>query len=159
MNVTTLEMEPPKTIIAKSSWPKKKLADVHVEAALLCEFGCQYCSSNAGLHLRFRKQTIGRVVQDATGKAFDPHHADDLAITFGKVVQALDEELTGKQVKPGAEKTLVYSQLTDGFSPMLVKTGVARQILELLLEKTQYRIRVVDEVRSRWKAGMGQVLR
>jgi DNA repair photolyase len=95
--------------------------------------------------LRFQKRTIKEAVFRVTNKDFNPHDAGDLAIAYENVVEALDDELTRKGVRPGAGKTLVYSQLTDGFSPVLLNTGTARQILELLVEKTQYRIRVLTK--------------
>ena len=145
MKTTVVEIEHRKKIIAKSSWTKKELADDHIEALLFCEFGCRYCSSNSGLHLRFWKDTIERAVKTTTGQEFDSHNAGHMAIAYREIVDALDEELSRTGRKPGTGKTLVYSQLTDGFSPVLLKTGTARRILELLIEKTQYRIRVLTK--------------
>jgi DNA repair photolyase len=145
MKSSVVEFETNKSIIAKSTWTKKLLADRHLEALLFCQYGCTYCSSNAGLHLRFKKKSIEKAVQKATGEAFDPHNAGHLVIAYSEIVKALDEELSRKRRKPGAGKTLVYSQLTDGFSPVLLTTGTARQILELLIEKTEYQIRVLTK--------------
>lgn len=132
------------SIIAKSSWTKKKLADVHVEALLLCQYKCKYCSSNAGRHLKTRPD-IAESVQQATGRHFNPHDAEDVVITFQGIVEALEKELSDKRQKPGAGETLVYSQLTDGFSPVVVQDGTTRRILELLIEKTDYRIRILTK--------------
>lgn len=145
MKSTVVEIAPGQNVIAKSSWTKKKLADAHVEAVLFCEFGCRYCSSNAGLHLRFKKNSIEDAVTSQAGQSFDPHDAGDVVITYPGIAQKLDEELSRRKCKPGVGQTLVYSQLTDGFSPQLVQTGTARQILELLLAKTEYRIRVLTK--------------
>jgi len=45
------------------------------------------------------------------------------------------------------EKTdvLVFSPLTDAFSPNLVKNGTTRQVLEILLEKTAFTIRIITK--------------
>ena len=83
--------------------------------------------------------------RDATGEDFDPHNAGHIVIAYRQVVEALGKELGKTKRKPGAGKTLVYSQLTDGFSPVLLGTGTARQILELLIEKTNYRIRILTK--------------
>lgn len=145
MKTTVVEIEHRKNIIAKSSWTKKELADDHLEALLFCEFGCSYCSSNAGLHIRFWKDTIGKAVKQVTGQEFDSHNAGHMVIAYREIADALDEELSRKRRKPGVGKTLVFSELTDGFSPVLLKTGATHRILELLIEKTQYRIRVLTK--------------
>ena len=145
MKSQVCEVEPGKNIIVKSSWGKKKLADYHLDALKFCEFGCSYCSSNAGLHLQFKKRTLNEAVAEATGQPFDPHNARDLVITYKELVEALQNELSSHRRMHGAGQTLVYSQLTDGFSPVLLKTGTARRILELLITKTKYRIRVLTK--------------
>ncbi len=145
MKSTLIEMPPRKTIIAKSSWTKKELADVHLEALLFCEYGCTYCSSNAGLHLRFQKNSINAAVADQTNESFNPHDAAQIVIAYSEFLEALDDQLSRKRRKPGAGKTLVYSQLTDGFSPVLLRTGTCRKVLDLLLEKTEYRIRILTK--------------
>ncbi|NQV27567.1 MAG: hypothetical protein HQ518_24725 [Rhodopirellula sp.] len=145
MKSTVVEISPGQNIIAKQSWTKKNLADAHVESVLFCEFGCRYCSSNAGLHLRFKKKSIEDAVTSQAGQSFDPHDAGDVVITYPGIAQKLNEELSRRKCKPGVGQTLVYSQLTDGFSPQLLQTGTARQILELLLTKTEYRIRVITK--------------
>lgn len=145
MQSTIIKTKTRKHIIAKSAWPKKKLADVHLEALMFCEFGCRYCSSNAGLHLTFLKRSLNATVEEVTGQQFDPHDAGNVAIAYDGIVEALDQELSQKRKKPGVGKTLVYSQLTDGFSPVLLKTETARKILDLLIEKTAYRIRILTK--------------
>lgn len=145
MKSQVIEVNHRERIIASSSWPKKKLADVHVEALLFCQFGCRYCSSNSGMYLRFLDRSIRETVEEVIGVRFDPQNAAHLVIAYREVVETLRAELDAKQKKPGAGKTLVYSQLTDGFSPVLLKTGTTRQVLELLIEKTDYRIRVLTK--------------
>lgn len=133
-----------KQIIAKSDWKKKKLADVHVEGDVQCQFNCRYCSSNAGLHLRFDRK-LKEQVQAETGAEFDPHHADNLRIKYADVVGALEKELDATHKRKGAGQTLVYSQLTDGFAPDLLKDGTTRKILDLIIEKTAYRVRILTK--------------
>lgn len=144
MQSKIVEVPHQKQIIAPSKWPVKKLADVHVEALQYCEFGCRYCSSNAGMHLRMRKQSLEQAVREQTGDGFNPH-ASNVAIRFKRVVDALRSELNTHQSKPGRGKTLVYSQLTDGFSPIVERDGTAREILDLLIDKTDYRIRILTK--------------
>jgi DNA repair photolyase len=134
-------------IIAPSTWKKKELADAHLDALLYCEFKCTYCSSNSGRHLKTLSHSIAEAVQEVTGRPFNPHDADDITIAYQGLVEAFETELTGKHKKPGAGKTLVYSQLTDGFSPVLLQTGTAERLLKLLMEKTAYRIRILTKNR------------
>ncbi len=134
-----------KRIIAPSSWGTKELADAHVEAIMHCEFNCSYCSSNAAAHIRWARTRINKAVLAQAGSRFDPHRSDGLVVGFEDVVGALEEELSVTRQKPGHGKTLVYSQLTDGFSPVAVRAGTTRRILDLLIEKTEYRIRILTK--------------
>ena len=88
---------------------------------------------------------IRETIEKTIGRPFDPHNAAQVVIAYREIVRALDVELSHHREKPGAGKTLVYSQLTDGFSPVLRMTGTTRLILELLIEKTDYRIRILTK--------------
>ncbi len=146
MKMNVVEASPRVKIVAPSpGFQKKGLADVHLEAMLFCQYGCAYCSSNAGPALRFRNKSNQKLIRQELGRDWNPHDARDIAIAYEGLVARLDEELSARVRKPGKGKTLVYSQLTDGFSPVLVSTGTTRQVLELLIEKTDYRIRVLTK--------------
>jgi DNA repair photolyase len=45
----------------------------------------------------------------------------------------------------GAGHTLVFSMLTDAFSPMALKDGVTEAALRMVLERTRFRIRVLTK--------------
>lgn len=45
----------------------------------------------------------------------------------------------------GARKTLVFSMLTDGFSPRALASGFTKRALELLVERTALRIRILTK--------------
>ena len=108
MKPTIVRAENPKSIIQPSSWGKKKLADVHLDAMLYCEFRCAYCSSDAGMHLKMRKRSNDQIVRDAAGRSFDPHADKDVTITYGDdFVQVLEAELDAKRRRPRHGKTLV----------------------------------------------------
>lgn len=145
MKSIRVELPPLKKIIQPANWDKKRLADAKLDALLYCEFGCPYCSSNSGMHLRMKKHTIQSAVSEITDSIFNPHDAGNVVIAYKNLLSALDRELDSYADKPGNGETLVYSKLTDGFSPVLLMTGTARSILEKLIEKTKYRIRVLTK--------------
>ena len=145
MTVKNVGTPAPKSVIAKSTWPKKELADAHLEAMLFCGFGCIYCSSNKGARLRFLKRLIREQISKLLGKPFKPMDGTDVGVFYENIAQHLETELRGLKRRPGLGQTLVYSQLTDGFSPVLLRRGTPRRILELLLEHTDYRIRILTK--------------
>lgn len=124
---------------------KKLLSDLHIELAALCEFGCSYCSSNTGYYLRVNAQAFAKETAKQTGAAFDPRSDHDLFLTYADLVGDLDRELDGKPASFGAGKTLMVSQLTDPFSPELVKLGITIVALERLLRRTAFRLRILTK--------------
>ncbi|MCA9032631.1 MAG: hypothetical protein KDA66_17570, partial [Planctomycetaceae bacterium] len=106
---------------------------------------CAYCSSNAASHMRFSRTKINQAAVDQCGSRFDPHRSEGLVIGFEDVVDALKTELHDHHHKPGKGMTVVYSQLTDGFSPTIVKDRTTRRILDILIDRTEYRIRVLTK--------------
>lgn len=144
MGTTFIEVPARKKAIQPSNWKKKELADAHVGPLHFCQFGCTYCSSNAGLGLRFTKRTTNAAVRNATGRGFD-YDATEITLAYANYVELLDAELSACKRKPGRGQTIVYSQLTDGFSPVIVRDGTARKVLDLLIEKSEYRIRVLTK--------------
>lgn len=124
---------------------KKLLCDHKLDILALCGFGCRYCSSNLGNYLRIQKKKFAKLTEEQLGRRTYP--ADDPSLTFEwrDVIEKLTAELSTKAPSFGAGKTLVFSMLTDGFSPNLVKAGVTRRALELVLAKTSFRIRVLTK--------------
>lgn len=57
----------------------------------------------------------------------------------------LRAQLSKKPKEWGAGKTLVFSMLTDGFSPHLIKDGTTETSLRLVLDRTSFRIRVLTK--------------
>ena len=146
METKIVEAAARKQIIAPSpGFKKKKLAEFHVEALLFCQYSCVYCSSNAGMALKNRKRSNSELVRARLGREWNPHDASDIAIAYKNFVEELDSQLDRMKKKPGHGKTLVFSMLTDGFSPLLVNTGTTKKVLDLLLAKTDYRIRILTK--------------
>lgn len=137
---------PLKSVINESpGFSKKQLADHKLDILALCEFGCRYCSSNMGNYLRINQQPFAEATEEQLGVRLLP--ADEPALTFHypDVIGQLGRFLATKKKSWGRGKTLVFSMLTDGFSPSLVGNGITRQALEQVLAKTSFRIRVLTK--------------
>lgn len=134
------------TLIKKCpGFAKKGLADHKIDLLALCQFGCRYCSSNTGNYLRIYRSRFAALTEAQLGERRLP--ADDPSLTFAytNVVEQLARELHGKFRGWGDGNTLMFSMLTDGFSPHLVNEGITRAALDLLAEKTAFRIRVLTK--------------
>ena len=146
MKPKIVEMESTKVLIHESpGFAKKKLADYHIELLGLCQFGCAYCSSNSGNYLRINREKFAKETEDQLGERVLPAEDPALMFFWPKAIETLERQLAGKEKRWGAGKTLVFSQLTDGFSPKLVAEGITRRALDLLLEKTSFRIRILTK--------------
>ena len=124
---------------------KKGLADYKLDAAALCEFGCVYCSSNSGYYLRRNREPFAKLTEAQTGERTYPADDPALMLVWTDVEKQLEAELASKPKAYGAGKTLVFSMLTDGFSPTLVGKGVTERVLAMLVEGTGFRIRVLTK--------------
>jgi DNA repair photolyase len=124
---------------------KKGLADYKLDLMALCGFGCAYCSSNEGNYLRIRREEFATLTEQQIGKRVYP--ADDPSLTFlwPDVLDKLAAQLANKPKSWGAGKTLVVSMLTDAFSPLTVANGTTRTALDMVLDKTSFRIRILTK--------------
>ncbi len=125
---------------------KKHLSDFKIDLLALCEFGCRYCSSNTGNYLRINRPRFADLTRAQLGERILP--SEDPKLRFaceGDVSAQLDRELSARSKSWGTGKTLVFSMLTDGFSPWLVSEGFTRAALDLLVERTSFRIRVLTK--------------
>ncbi|MCP5008122.1 MAG: hypothetical protein GY941_29920, partial [Planctomycetes bacterium] len=68
-----------------------------------------------------------------------------LMFVWPDVLHNLSRQLGQHRPTWGQGQTLVFSMLTDGFSPYLVKNGLTEQALNRVLEKTKFRIRVLTK--------------
>jgi len=124
---------------------KKRLSTFKLDILGLCGFGCRYCSSNTGNYLRINRKRFANLTEEQLGERVYP--IDDPALTFvwRDVLAKLEAQLRRKPRSWGQGETLVFSMLTDGFSPSLVADGTTRRALELVLERTSFRIRVLTK--------------
>ena len=124
---------------------KKRLSTYKLDAMALCGFGCRYCSSNAGNYLRINRRPFAEETERQLGQRLLPADEPSLTFEWPDVVESLQRQLERRRQTWGRGETLVFSMLTDGFSPRLVKAGTTRQILEMVLEQTSFRIRVLTK--------------
>ena len=126
---------------------KKGLADDKLDLAALCGFGCAYCSSNHGYAMRTHREEYADAAEQQLGERLTPTDAPDLMYVWPKILEHLEAQLNKRRKAHawGRGRTLVFSMLTDGFSPYLVKHGITERALRLVLERTSFRIRVLTK--------------
>lgn len=124
---------------------KKKLSDYALDLRGLCDYGCRYCSSNLGNYLRFHQAEFLELTIDQLGEGKLPAHDPELSFRWPDVLAKLEATLDGKRLGWGEGRTVVFSMLTDGFSPSMVADGTTRKALELVIARTGMRIRVLTK--------------
>ncbi len=135
-----------RTPITRSpGFEKKCLAEYKLDLLALCGFGCRYCSSNRGNYLRINRTRLVEMTEEQLGTQLLPEQDPDLTILWPDVLERLRVQLDSKKPSWGHGKTLVFSMLTDGFSPLLVQDGTTEKALRLVLERTSFRIRVLTK--------------
>ena len=146
MKPTIVEIPSIKDPIKKSpGFHKKELADYKLDIMGLCQFGCAYCSSNAGNYLRINRDKFAALTEAQTGEALLPATSPSLTFKWPDFEERLDAQLATKTKTWGAGLTLVFSQLTDAFSPWAVAEGLTRRTLDKVLDRTSFRIRVLTK--------------
>jgi DNA repair photolyase len=135
-----------KVPIARSpGFEKKQLSEYKLDAMGLCQYGCRYCSSNSGNYLRINRERLAELTEEQLGERYYPSDEPRLTFEWTDIIERLEQQLAPKTSTWGTGQTLVYSMLTDGFSPMLVGSGSTKRILELVLNRTGFRIRVLTK--------------
>jgi len=134
-----------KQITASPGFVKKQLSDYKLDIIGLCGFGCKYCFANWGNYLRIKREDFADLTEEQLGERIYPDEDPALTFEYTDIVDKLESELSKKKKSWGEGKTLVFSMLTDGFSPNLLKEGITRQILALVIEKTSFRIRILTK--------------
>jgi len=135
-----------KTPIAESpGFAKKLLSDFKLDILGLCGYGCRYCSSNWGNYLRIHRKPFAEEAERQLGVREYPDTDPSLTILWDDIYESIERQLVRKPRIWGQGKTLVFSMLTDGFSPLLVDTGLTERILNLVLDRTSFRIRVLTK--------------
>lgn len=135
-----------KNPITKSpGFVKKKLSEYKLDVMALCGFGCHYCSSNTGNYLRINRRPFAAAAEEQLGAAAYPTAHPELAMIWPDVLDRMQAQLDRKRPGFGRGKTLVFSMLTDGFSPVNVTSGVTEAALRMVLDQTEFRVRVLTK--------------
>ena len=135
-----------KTLIKESpGFHKKDLSDYKLDLLALCEFGCRYCSSNTGNYLRIYRSKFAKLTEEQLGERVLPSEDPALMFVYTDVLGQLRRELDEHGPTWGSGRTLMFSMLTDGFSPYLVEQGITRAALELIMAKTKFRVRILTK--------------
>lgn len=136
----------PKTLIKKTAWSKKGLATYKIDLVGLCEFGCTYCSSNTNTwHRIVGPQVHAPLIEEKYGEGVDRFNTPSLTYHYDDVIGQLTRELSAKSKSWGRGKTLSFGNLTDNFSPSLVKDGITEEALRLIIKHTSFRIRILTK--------------
>lgn len=145
MKSKTVYVEAPKKLVQPSpGFEKKLLSEYHLDMMLKCQFECGYCSTDHYLR-RFRGGVIAEATLAQLGQAMSPGKDEGFNVQYKNLVPKLRAQLNYRGKSFGYGKTLVFSMLTDGFSPFLVQQGDTKEVLEMLVDKTSFRIRVLTK--------------
>ena len=124
---------------------KKELSTCKLDILALCGYGCRYCSSNNGTYLRTKRTEFRNLTGQQTGKRSLPSEDPSLMFIYPKILENLRIQLDKKNPDWGTGETLVFSMLTDGFSPLMVDRGVTEAALQMVLDRTSFRIRILTK--------------
>lgn len=155
-----------KAPIARSpGFEKKQLSDSKLDICALCGFGCRYCSSNHGNYLRIRGREFAALAEQQLGETGSPTTDPSMMFVWPDVLDRLVQQLDVHDAAWGQGKTLVFSMLTDGFSPVFLseqlpdpgvvdtkhiealppEQTLTGRALNLLLERTSFRVRILTK--------------
>jgi DNA repair photolyase len=135
-----------KTLVTRSpGFEKKELSQFKLDLLALCGFGCGYCSSNSGNYLRINRKPFANLAEEQLGERVYPSEDPALCFVWPDVLERLGRELARRKEGWGGGLTLVFSMLTDAFSPEPLVKGVTRAALELVLARTRFRIRILTK--------------
>jgi DNA repair photolyase len=132
-------------IVPSPGFEKKALSHSKLDIMALCGFGCRYCSSNNGNYLRINRQRFATLTEEQTGQRLYPASSPHLSFQWPDILEKLEAQLSNKSREWGMGRTLMFSMLTDGFSPSLVADGTTRAVLELVLKRTSFRVRILTK--------------
>ena len=132
-------------IRACPGFEKKRLATDKLDLMALCAYGCRFCSTPHGNYLRVHRTEFADLTEQQTGHRMMPAETPALSFRWPDVLERLEAQLASKRKGWGRGRTLIFSMLTDAFSPWAVDSGLTRAALDQVLERTAFRIRVLTK--------------
>jgi DNA repair photolyase len=150
MKPTIVNIPSIKTPIMRSpGFEKKELATYKLDIMGWCGASCLYCSTPAMSYLRINRERFADAAEAQTGERLYPGKDQALTLRWEDFEARLDAQLAkwpkNRKAMWGAGKVLMFSQLTDAFSPWAVAEGLTRRTLEKVLLNTDFRIRVLTK--------------
>src|SRR5262249_57946952 len=115
VNITSIKSP----IVPSPGFEKKKLSQFKLDIMGLCGFGCRYCSSNNGNYLRINRKRFADLTEEQTGQRLYPTSSPQLSFHWFDMLEKLKAQLLTKKQGWGEGKTLLFSMLTDGFTPSM----------------------------------------
>lgn len=133
------------TLRPAGGFVKKELADTKLDLMALCGYGCRYCSSPENRYLCVHRAEFEALTEEQYGHGLTPANTPALSYRVPNVLDLLEAQLAGKRKTWGHGRTLIFSMLTDAFSPWAVDSGLTRAALDMVLERTAFRIRILSK--------------
>jgi DNA repair photolyase len=144
-NIVVKIPSPMQFICKSEGFNKKGLATHKIDLLKECGLNCSYCTTLFGQGVSYKVPIFMQAIEDQyPGKGYTIH-TPGLTIEYYNLMSALHKEMQSYDKSFGEGKVLMFSQLTDAFSPRLVKLGHTREALDMILEKTSFRIRVLTK--------------
>ena len=123
---------------------KKHLASWKIDLMHKCGFDCIFCTTDEGPSMQFQKVSDQKLVNEQIGVNYTPT-SPAVTIEYSQLMSTLKKELDSKAKSFGKGQTLMFSQLTDAFSPRLVELGHTKKALDMIFEKTSFRVRILTK--------------
>jgi len=132
-------------IVRSPGFAKKQLSTWKLDLLALCGFGCGYCSSIHGNYLRINRSRFVAMTEEQVGHGLLPSEDPALTFVYPDIIEKLEKQLQRNDPTWGTGETIVVSMLTDPFSPPVLSDGTTMKALQLLLEHTGFRIRILTK--------------
>lgn len=134
-------------IIDSPGFEKKDLSQAHMDLARRCAASCTYCSTNEGYPARMNRERLHILARVQLGIDVDPTRDPGISIAWNadEVMRRLREQIASKPKGWGRGKVLMVSQLTDPFFGYPYQSGLTRRALDLVFDKTEWRVRVLTK--------------
>lgn len=132
-------------ILVSPGFEKKDLATYRLELLIKCGKSCRYCSTNSGYQARVHGKERDQAAFDQLGAQMKVACEPQLAVWDPLVLDKLMAQLDAEAPEFGFGHTLMFSQFTDPFSEPVLSLGITWHALELVLDRTMFRVRVLTK--------------